>query len=239
MPRIVKEPAVRRNEIIDAAQHLVYTKGYEQMTVQDILDALHISKGAFYHYFDSKGALLEALIERMKEEAEPVVLPIVDDPALPVIEKLQRFFDVSARWKTARKDYLLALLPVWYADENAIVRQKVEADLLKWAAPLLARIIRQGIDERIFTAPFPDQASEIVLSIVVNLGDAFAELLLSPETTMGDLQRVVSTVAAYNDALERLLGTPAGSLYLIDEAFLREWFPQPEQTPVSSSETLM
>jgi AcrR family transcriptional regulator len=238
MARTVKEPSVRRNEIIDAAQRFVYTKGYEQMTIQDILDDLQISKGAFYHYFDSKGALLEALIERMKEEAEPVVLPIVDDPALPVIEKLQRFFDASARWKTARKAFLMALLPVWYADENAIVRQKVQADLLKWAVPLLTRIIRQGIEEGILTTPFPNQAGEIVLSIVVNLGDTFAELLLSTETEVSDLQRVVSTVAAYNDALERVLGIPAGSLHLISEEMLEEWFPQPERTPAGSVEGL-
>jgi hypothetical protein len=130
------------------------------------------------------------------------------------------------------------LLPVWYADENAIVRQKVQADLLKWAAPLLGRIIHQGIEEGILNTPFPDQAGEIVLSIVVALGDTFAELLFSPETTTGDLQRVVSTVAAYNDALERVLGTPKGSLSLIDVEILQEWFPQSEPAPISSSESL-
>jgi len=63
MARVIKEQehAERRNEILDVAQKLVYTRGYEQMSIQDILDALGISKGAFYHYFDSKQALLEAL----------------------------------------------------------------------------------------------------------------------------------------------------------------------------------
>ena len=51
MARTVKAHAVRRNEILDVAQRLIYTKGYEQMTIQDILDGLQISKGAFYHYF--------------------------------------------------------------------------------------------------------------------------------------------------------------------------------------------
>jgi len=53
MPRVIKEEdyAARRNGILDAARQLVYTKGYEQMSIQDILDALKISKGAFYHYF--------------------------------------------------------------------------------------------------------------------------------------------------------------------------------------------
>ena len=40
MPRSVKEEeyAIRRNQILDVAQRLVYSKGYGQMTIQDILD---------------------------------------------------------------------------------------------------------------------------------------------------------------------------------------------------------
>ena len=54
MARTVKEQeyAEKRNEILDAAQRLVYTKGYERMTIQGILADLQISSGAFYHYFD-------------------------------------------------------------------------------------------------------------------------------------------------------------------------------------------
>src|SRR5215467_4961532 len=115
MARIVKEGiyAGKRNAILDVAQRLIYTKGYEQMTIQDILDDLQISKGAFYHYFDSKQALLEALIERMQEEAAQLVSPIVGDARLPALEKLQRAFDMLNRWKTARKEFFLSLLRVW------------------------------------------------------------------------------------------------------------------------------
>ena len=79
MARIVKEHAVRRNEILDVAQRLVYTKGYEQMAIQDILDALSIAKGTFYHYFVSKQALLEALIKRMIDEAELLANPLIQN----------------------------------------------------------------------------------------------------------------------------------------------------------------
>ncbi|MEO8612545.1 MAG: helix-turn-helix domain-containing protein, partial [Chloroflexota bacterium] len=62
MVRVVKEQdyAEKRNEILDTAQRLVFSKGYERLTIQDILQALNISKGALYHYFDSKQAVLEA-----------------------------------------------------------------------------------------------------------------------------------------------------------------------------------
>jgi len=225
MARILKEQkyAVRRNEILDAAQRLVYTKGYEQMTIQDILDDLRISKGAFYHYFDSKTALLEALIERMLNEAEQIITPIVQDPHLTALEKFQRYFDTVARWKTAQKTLMLALLRVWYTDDNAIVRQKVTSSGLKRITPLLTAIIRQGAQEGIFTTPYPNQVCEVVFSIMLGLGDSLAEALLAHSSEKDTLQSMQNAVASYTDALERVLVAPSGCLQLIDDKMLKEW----------------
>ena len=226
MARVVKEHeyAVKRQEIIEAAQRQVYTKGYDQMSIQDILDDLQISKGAFYHYFDSKGDLLEALIDRMRADVEPIILPIINNDSLPTLEKLHHFFDVVGRWKTARKDYLLSLLRVWYADENALVRQKSTASVLKWFAPLLARVIREGAQEGVLATPFPDQAAEIVISLMQSLGETFKELLFGEAAPEEKMQRATAIVAAYNDAMERVLGAAPGSLNLIDADTLNEWF---------------
>ncbi len=175
-----KEHAERRNEILDAAQRLIYTKGYEQMSIQEILDDLHMSKGAFYHYYDSKQALLEALIERTMDEMERLLVPIVEDPSLPALAKLQRYFDAAARWKAARKAYMIELMRMWYDDHNALFRQKVFAATIVRVTPLLTAIIRQGVQEGTFTTPYPDQAGEIVVSLFQSLGDAFlAPLLLA------------------------------------------------------------
>jgi AcrR family transcriptional regulator len=225
MARILKELkyAVRRNEILDAAQRLVYTKGYEQMTIQDILDDLQISKGAFYHYFDSKTALLETLTERMLQEAIKIITPIIEDPHLSALEKFQRYFDTVARWKTARKTLMLALLRIWYTDDNAIVRQKVTSSGLKRITPLLTAIIRQGAQEGIFMTPYPDQVCEVVFSIMLCLGDSLAEALLAHNSEKDTLQAMQNAVASYTDALERILVAPSGCLQLIDDEMLKEW----------------
>jgi AcrR family transcriptional regulator len=215
---------VRRNEILVTAIRLVYTKGYEQMTIQDILNELQISKGAFYHYFDSKQVLLEAIIEHMLKEAEQLLLPIIDNPHLAVLEKLQRFFDTLARWKTSQKEFLLALLRVWYADDNAIVRQKLRAKGSKWFTPLLMAIINQGIQEGTLTTAYPDRISEVVLSLLMGLGDSLSETLLTYEPEHGSMTYIEQTVAAYTDALERVLGIPSGSLQIVDTETLKEWF---------------
>jgi AcrR family transcriptional regulator len=226
MARTVKEEeyAVKRKEIVDVTQRLVYTKGYEHMSIQDILNELRISKGAFYHYFESKNDLLEALVDQMLIEAEPVVRPIVDDPNLTALEKLHRLFDASARWKSARKDYILSLVRVWYADENAIVRQKIQTNSIRWTTPLIEKIIQQGVREGVFNTAFSAQTGELVMYLLYHIGDAMVEMIFSSESKDIELVHAEKMMAASNEALERVLGAPAGSLNLVDRENLKVWF---------------
>ncbi len=231
MPRVVKEDdyAARRNEILDVTRQLIYTKGYEQMSIQDILDALKISKGAFYHYFDSKPALLEALIDRMGDEAEATFLPLLDDPALPALEKLCCYFSNAVQWKAAQKDYMLALLRIWYSDENAITRQKVFAKMLQRVAPSFTRVIQQGVQEGTLSTSFPEQATEISLYLILGLGDKFGEIIFGREagiiklSTEEKFRIMQKAVAGYTDALERVLGASAGSIHLMNVDSIRVW----------------
>lgn len=221
-----EEYAEKRDEILDAAQRLVYAKGYERMTIQDILADLQISSGAFYHYFDSKPALLEALIERMQEEVEQPLIPIVHDPHLPAVEKLQSFFATLDCSRAAQKASLAKLLRVWFTDYNAIVRQKVDEASVERRAPLLTAIVRQGIQEGFFTTSYPEQIGKVILSLALGRENALARLLLSSEQERDELRYIddiVATYAAYTDAIEQVLGTPSRALHRLDAAAVKEW----------------
>jgi len=244
MTRTVKEEEylARRNEILAAVRQLIYTKGYEQMTIQDIQKALKISKGAFYHYFASKSAVLEALVERMVvDEILPILLPIVQDANMSALEKLERWFEIGLRWKTTQKPLMLAILRVWVADENAIVRQKMLSMSIKQVAPLLTDILRQGVQEGVFTTPYPEQVSHVLIYILQGLNDTLTELLLASETHMDPI-RIENSVTEYIDALrdtlERVLGASSGSLKLIDPRTLKLWFePSDEAALIPSQNT--
>jgi AcrR family transcriptional regulator len=227
MARMVnpEEYEMRRNEILDAAQRLVYTRGYEQLSIHDILGELHISKGAFYHYFDSKQALLEALIERMAKQVIQLLVPIVRDESLSAADKLRRVFDAASRWKTDRKEVLITLVNVWYADENAVLRLKAQAAVLPLIAPLFTDIVRQGVREGVFHTEFSDQISGIIFSLLQSFGDTLVALIVQPEIRPEVSQRLEALSASHQDAMERILGAATGSLPLFDTAILREWFP--------------
>ena len=227
MARIVneKEYAEKRNEILDVAQRFIYTRGYEEMSIQDILDELKISKGAFYHYFDSKQALLEAVVDRILEEMERMLTPLVQDPQLSALEKLQRFFASLSYFKTERKTFLLSLLRVWYKDENAIVREKVRVDGNKLLAPMLTHIIHQGIQEGVLTTPFPDYAGDIIMSISQGFGEMLADVVVfSHQPEQQALPRIKSIVAAYGYAMERVLGIAEHSLTIVYTETIKDWY---------------
>ncbi len=225
MVRIVNEAAYaqRRNAILDAAQRAVVTRGYEQMAIADILGELQISSGAFYHYFDSKPALLLALVERIGNEIEEIVLPIVHDPTPGALDKLQRFFAALDQWKFAHKRLVLAYLSVWYGDENAIVRHKLYQARVKRLTPWLEEIIQQGAREGIFTTPYPDQAARMIISLFEDLGYATVELLLAEHLSPENLSRLQRILLATTDALERLLGAPSGCLQPASLEGLDQW----------------
>jgi AcrR family transcriptional regulator len=224
-----EEYATRRNEILDAARTLVYTKGYEQMSIQDILNALKISKGAFYHYFDSKPALLEALIDRFADEAEQAVSPILQDPNLTALEKLQHYFSTAVQWKVAQKDYLLAILRVWYSDDNAIIRQKVFVRLLKRFSPSFVPVIQEGIQDGSLSTAYPEQVMQIVFQAIQGLGDKFGEAILTARAGGGEgsleerILTIEKDVVAYTDSVERILGAQKGSIQLMDAKSVRMW----------------
>lgn len=229
MARIVKEQEYnkKRNEILDSAQRFLFSKGYESMAIQDILADIQISSGAFYHYFDSKSALLEALIDRMVQQAEQVLPPIVHNPNLTALEKMQRFFSTLDNMRTAGKTFLIELLPVWYSDDNAIVRLKVGEAIIERRAPLLAHIICQGIQEKVFTTNYPDQVSKVVLSLTLSMGNALARLILLfklKHDELGFIDDIVATYAVYTDAIERVLGVSDSFLYRIDAEAVKNWF---------------
>jgi hypothetical protein len=156
----------------------------------------------------------------------------VRDPSLPSLDKFQQFLTTLNRWKVGQKAFFLALLRVWFTDDNAIVRQKLRATAIREISPLLSEIICQGIQEGVMTAIYPDEMGEVIMSMAQDAGEAIGALLLSFDTERDDMQRVERTIAVYTEAFERVLGVTAGSLTLIDDQTLKEWFISPVDNEV-------
>ena len=205
----------KREAILDHAAMLVRTVGYEEMSIQDLIDRLGISRGALYHYFDSKQAVMEALVDRMGNVAVETLLPIIRDPDLTALEKFRRYVNGSIMIKAGSQELITDLIRAWQREENLRIRHKLAAATLDRTAPMILEpIIRQGVAEKTFDTAYPAQTARIIAGIWLGLADSLIMLIAQDADESVITEQVTTLISATTTGIERILGAPEGSLHI-------------------------
>jgi AcrR family transcriptional regulator len=225
MPRKVKEEDfnIKRNQILDSALKFIYSIGYEQMSIQNILDDLSISKGAFYHYFGSKEDLLIGIIDRLSEQIYIQINPIADDEQLTGLQKMNAYFKKAGMLKMEHIDLLMPIIRVWYIDENLMVREKLTNQSCQMIAPILARFVRQGIDEGDFKNSYSDLIGEVIYRVFLDMANSVTDLLLVDHMEDFDEAKFDDHMRVYTRVIENILGAQPGSVVIISDGIMKEW----------------
>ena len=216
--------SVKRDVFVDVAQILIQTRGYAGFSVQDVLDAANASKGAFYHYFEAKDQLVDAVVNRMADQAAATVQPVLDDPDRSAVDKLETLFQGMAQFKAERKDLVLGILRIWLSDDNLVVREKLRRIVVIRLVPWLERIVRQGVAEGTFSSRYPDQLARVLATLVQGVSELASELWVARQLGTISLEEVKRTFDAYREAFERIVGVPTGTLRFLDEPTVEFWF---------------
>lgn len=165
--RDVKDPEIRRAEIMDAAMLLFMEKGYANTTTQDIVDKVNISRGLLYYHFKNKEDILYCLVERYSEKLLRDIHVIVNDDDKTAIEKIRAFIDatiistdnVSAEGTELQKTVDL--------EENRYMLDKLSHKLIEKLTIYFERIIKQGISEKVFSVKYPSETAEFLMTAYV------------------------------------------------------------------------
>ena len=99
-----------RQKLITAASDLIYDKGIEHISIQDVTEAAGLATGSFYNYFDNKNAITQAIIENFHNlfaECLSEVRNKLNDPAMRVSVTLKYYF-VQARDNEAWRSFIIS-----------------------------------------------------------------------------------------------------------------------------------
>jgi AcrR family transcriptional regulator len=199
MMRISKEYDERRNEILDTAQWLFDTKGYEKCTVNDILKEIAIAKGTFYYYFRSKEEVLDAIVSRYADIIISRVDKILKSDNISPEEKLMRAFMAMRITNQIDSDTLNDM----HKTENTLLHQKILNRIVTVMAPVLERIIEEGVEKKTWSCRYPLQYMQIFL---------IASLTLTDEGVFElDAESQMRIMAALISMLEKMLDVPEDS----------------------------
>jgi AcrR family transcriptional regulator len=166
MARIVKKASDRKAEIVSTARRLFQTQEYDKTSMQDIMDALGIAKGTIYHYFTSKEALLEAVIDDIVEKNIQQMQTRLKNASGNALQKMELLVKAN-NMAADNKDILDHL----HKPGNDAMHSRLLAATLVKLAPLYAELIQQGCDEGIFKTETPLECAEFILSAIQFLTD--------------------------------------------------------------------
>ena len=207
-----------RKKIIDAAEKLFAEKGYAATSVQDILNALDMSKGGFYHYFDTKMELLTEVCARRTEESYSRGVEYVRGMRGGPVEKLNAAVKLVNMLDREGPAMLGTLTEMGMSGDDALVLRKLRDTTMRMVAPLIEEIIDVGVREKQFTVRRPRETARMITLLALDVNEEaardIADNFRSPDCAFG----VLDMLTTYRSAIETLVNAPYGSIELFDLA---------------------
>jgi AcrR family transcriptional regulator len=221
MPRVVKHPDIRRAELLDRAAGLFLRHGYDNVSLNDLIADAGVSKGAFYHWFPSKDALIAALAERSARElfagVEDAVAACGGDALARLNTALQAGFDV--KMKMDGPEQLAAMVSLMRPD-NAHLYARIVAGEEALFGPLLTRLISDGVEEGVFDTFDPEGVTDMIYGLAARTNSNVLQVLEATDESAR--QRAIDSLTTrfrlHGVAIDRVLGLPDGSVITLTRA---------------------
>ena len=215
MPRVIKHPDIRRAELLDRAETLFIKHGYDNVSLNDLIADAGVSKGAFYHWFPSKDALIAALSERAAHEGFAMVEEAVAECSGNALDRLNTLlraaFDTQMQTGGAEK---LAAAASLLRPDNAHLYRRILAIEEELFVPWLTRLISEGVAEGIFDTFDPEGVADMIYGLSARTNSTILEVVDAAEETARDraIALLTTRFTLHGLAVDRVLGLPDGSI---------------------------
>lgn len=212
----MKKGELRKEAIMKTAEKLFFEKGYADTSIQDILDSMSISKGGFYHYFDSKNALLEEICrQRSAQDIERLRAELFSNKFTPV-QKLNLLLSALNLFSREEPGYAALVLRVSYVDGDVHFRDQLRAFMLDSLRPMVDEVLREGMADGSFFTRNPGQLGKLILMLGYDVNDEVCRILAAESDNPDCIIRIMDLMDAYRESIETLCGAAFGSVLLFN-----------------------
>ena len=191
----MKKGEKRKKELLKIAYDMFLTQGYENTSVDEIIEKAQIAKGTYYYHFQSKEQMLEEVIDMMIEnETERASQIIRMDIPVP-----QKIVGIVASMKPTEEEQ--PVKNALFQPKNVLMHYKVRQKLICVLTPLLSEVIGEGVKEGIFECE--------------NIPERVKMLLIISDSTFNEGTFSEKDISVFIDMTEKLLGAENGTMSFI------------------------
>lgn len=193
----MKKGEKRKQELLKIAYDLFITRGYENTSVDEIIEKAQIAKGTYYYYFQSKEQMLEDVVKMMIESETEIAKQIIGS-GMPVPQKI---VGVITSIKPAEPEQ--PIQDALFHPDNVLMHNKVRKQLIDVLVPLLSEVVKEGVKEGIFECD--------------NISERVKMLLIISDGTFNEGAFTERDISVFIDMTEKLLGAEKGSMSFIND----------------------
>lgn len=205
-----------KNRIVETAEKLFAEKGFEETSVQDILDELKLSKGGFYHYFATKMELLTEVCRKRSEEWYSRGAAYVRSLRTGPAERLNAALKLVNLMDRDNPALLGVLTEMGAKGEDAAVRRELRAIAMEKLLPLVEEILEAGMREKQFALRRPGETARLITLLALDINEEAAREVIADFRNPDCAYQVLELLSAYREAVETLVNAPYGSMELFD-----------------------
>lgn len=191
----------RKQELLQIAYRMFISRGYDNTSVEDIIEEAGIAKGTYYYHFESKEQTLEEVIGMMIDEETEAAKQMIEAD-LPVQQKIVGII-TSVRPTQEEHPIEGALMQ----PDNIVMHNKIRKKLVQNIVPILTEVVEQGMREGIFHC---DNIPERVRMLLIVSNEVFDE---------GDF--TTRDIDVFIDMTEKILGAKQGTMAFVRELIRR------------------
>ena len=212
---------MRRAQFLDVALSLMLKHGYDRTSLNDIIAEAGSSKGAFYHYFPSKEALLEALAERTAEQAFEVLKHISSASDMDPLNRLNTFLAASRQVKLDMADEGWRVFSALFQKGNEVLFQRITSAWEAQFTPIITDLITAGVKQNAFDTDDARGVAELLQWLVSSTYPAVVAALAANtlEERRSSIEAFARRLRLHGVAIDRLLGLPDGSVHIIEPGY--------------------
>jgi len=208
-------PEERKSQIIQTALQLFAVKGYENTTVNNIIEEAGISKGGFYHHYSSKESLLEDIVKMLIGNMVTIFKEVDACKDMSALEKTNEYIRRVNALKSDKLVETSALVSELYSGgKNIQLESKLYDFAREHIVPIMKKIVYQGIEEGIFKTEYPEESAETYIKLFImqqqEVTELFYEALQKKDKKI--LEKIKRRYSFFQKLLEDTLGLDRGSL---------------------------
>jgi AcrR family transcriptional regulator len=187
-----KYPEETRKLILDTAQRLFLEKGYENTSIQDIINGLGgLSKGAVYHHFKSKEEIFDAVGEQFNAPVVEELKAVRDDRTLSGYGKLKKMFSISLA--NSDGDIVYTVAPDML-DNPKLLALEMRQIITDTSPNYVQPVVEQGIADGSVKTDYPQELAEVLLLL--------SNIWLNPLVLGADADAMERRVRFFNELLK-------------------------------------